>query len=66
MFKVSLAGLTSPLVREALSCGPAVEKDQIGAEDVLRMIMDALVDDYRLAEEATAGSFAVEMEKRIA
>jgi hypothetical protein len=65
-FMVVLAGLTSPAVQRALSCGPGVQGDASGAENVLRMIMDALVDDYGIVEEATAGSFAVQMEKRIA
>jgi hypothetical protein len=64
-FLVTVAGLSSPLVRRTLSCAPKVEDDRFGAENVLRMIMDALVDDYRTADGATAGSFAVEMEKRI-
>jgi hypothetical protein len=65
-FTVALAGLTSPLVRGALSCSQGFQRDTLGAEDVLRMIMDALVDGYRMAEGVAAGSFAVEMEKRIA
>jgi hypothetical protein len=64
--KVVLAGLTSPVVLRALSCGQVVQSDASGAESVLRMILDALVDDYGIAEGATAGSFAVQMEKRIA
>ena len=65
-FKVALAGLTSPVVQRALSCGHDVQSDAFGAENVLRMIMDALVDDYGIAEGVTAGSFVVQMEKRIA
>jgi hypothetical protein len=29
------------------------------------MLMDSLLDGYRAADDATAGSFSVEMEKRI-
>ena len=65
-FRVVLGGLTSPVVLRALSCGPGVQSDTSGPENVLRMIMDALVDDYGVAEGVKAGSFAIHMEKRIA
>lgn len=64
-FRVGLAGLTSALVRNALSSGEELRGDVLGEESILRMIVDALLDGYRMAEDATAGSFAVEMEKRI-
>ena len=65
-FKVTLAGLSSPLVKRTLSGAPMLESDRFGAQNILRMIMDSLVDGYRTADGAAAGSFAVEMEKRIA
>jgi hypothetical protein len=65
-FRVGLLGLTSPVIQRALSCDQGVLSDAFGAENVLRMIMDALVDDYGIADGATTGSFAVQMEKRIA
>ena len=64
-FKVTLAGLRSALVRRTLSGAPALDADKFGAQNILRMIMDALVDGYRTADGAVPGSFAVEMEKRI-
>ncbi len=64
-FIVTLAGLSSPLVRRTLSGAPEQKSDRFGAQNVLRMIMDALVDGYRTADTGVAGSFSVEMEKRI-
>jgi hypothetical protein len=64
-FRVTLAGLRSPLVRRTLSSAAAPAGDVLGAENILRMIMDSLVDEYRTADGAVAGSFAVEMVKRI-
>jgi hypothetical protein len=61
-FKVTLGGLNSPLVLRAISGTPADESDKFGAQNILRMIMDSLVDGYRATEGATAASFAVEME----
>jgi hypothetical protein len=65
-FRVSLGGLRSPLVRRTLSgaCA-AVGNDRFGPQNILRLIMDSLVDEYRTADGAGPGSFAVEMEKRI-
>lgn len=65
-FKVTLGGLSSPLVRRTLSGDPVLQSDRFGAQNILRMIMDSLVDGYRTADGDIAGSFAVEMEKRIA
>lgn len=65
-FRVTLAGLRSPLVRRTLSTTEAPAGEVFGAESILHMIMNALVDEYRTAGEAGAGSFAVEMDKRIA
>lgn len=64
--KVTLEGLCSPLVRRTLS-GPSVssETEKFAAPGILRMIMDHLVDDYRMAQGACAASFTVEMDKRI-
>ncbi len=65
MFKVTLGGLSSRLVRRTLSGTDCIELGGNGRSDVLRMLMDSLVDAYRTAEGTTAGSFCVEMEKRI-
>ena len=64
-FNVTLGGLGSQLVRQTLSGTEGVELTRDGRSDVLRMLMDSLVDGYRTADGATAGSFSVEMEKRI-
>ena len=64
--KVTLSGLSSPLVKRTLSGAPVVESDRLGAQGILRTIMDSLVDGYRTFDEDFVGSFAVEMEKRIA
>jgi hypothetical protein len=64
-FTVTLGGLSSPLVRRTLSADGGVQPGTDGRADILRMIMDSLVDRYRMADGATAGSFSVEMEKRI-
>jgi hypothetical protein len=65
MFKVTIAGLRSRFVRETLSATKGVGEAKDGRADILRMIMDALVDGYRSKEGAADGSFSVEMEKRI-
>jgi hypothetical protein len=65
VFRVSLGGLRSSLVRRTLSGAPLVDNDRFGAQNVLRMIMDSLVDAYRTADESAPGSFTVEMDKRI-
>ena len=44
-------GSRSPLVRRALSGGAGSRGDTFGAQNILRMIMDSLVDGYRMAEE---------------
>ena len=62
VLRVTLAGLSSPLVLRAISDSPAEGADKFGAQNILRMIMDSLVDGYRATEGATAASFAVEME----
>jgi hypothetical protein len=64
-FKITLEGLRSPLVKRTLSARGGVEPGRDGRSDVLRMLMGALVDEYRTADGATADSFSVEMEKRI-
>jgi hypothetical protein len=64
-FKVTLAGLSSHLVRRTLSATDGIEPGRDGRSDVLRMIMDALVDGYQTTDGATAGAFSVEMVKRI-
>jgi hypothetical protein len=64
-FKVTLAGLCSPLVWRTLSSPPAPEDEEFGALNILRMIMDSLVDGYRTGDGATAASFAVEMHTRV-
>lgn len=64
-FMVTLGGLSSQLVRRTLSGTEGAESMRDGRSGVLRMLMDSLVDGYRTAEGATAGSFSVEMEKRI-
>jgi hypothetical protein len=65
LFKVTLAGLRSQLVRQTLSAGKGLGLGRNGRSDILRMLMDSLVDEYRTEDGATAGSFSVEMEKRI-
>ena len=64
-FKVTLAGLNSPLVLRAISNASVDEGDKFAAQNILRMIMDSLLDGYRATEGATAASFAIEMDKRI-
>jgi hypothetical protein len=64
-FKVTLAGLSSPLVLRAITGAPTDGADKFGAQNILRMIMDSLVDGYRATEGAAVASFAVEMDKRI-
>jgi hypothetical protein len=64
-FKVSLQGLSSQLVRRTLSAAEGIEPGSDGRADVLRMLMDSLVDGYRMVDGITADSFSVEMEKRI-
>jgi hypothetical protein len=66
VLRVTLAGLTSQLVRRTLSGmegGVALEKE--GRAGILRLLMDSLVDGYRTADGMTADCFLVEMEKRI-
>jgi hypothetical protein len=63
-FAVTLAGLESPLVYKALSHAADDDADSLAAHRILRVIMDALVDEY-LTMEGPAGSFAVEMRKRV-
>jgi hypothetical protein len=65
VFRVSLAGLRSPLVRNTLSGDATLEGEKFGAQNILKMIMDSLVDEYRTADGVDPGSFAVEMDKRI-
>ncbi len=65
VFKVTLGGLSSGLVRRTLSQVGGIQTARDGRSDILRMIMGSLVDSYRTADGATAGSFSVEMEKRI-
>ena len=65
-FKVTLGGLSSPTgAADPVVPPSASSRRAIGRSDVLRMLMDSLVDEYRTADGTTAGSFAVEMEKRI-
>ena len=64
-FKVALGGLSSQLVRRTLSGTDDIEPKRDGRSDVLRMLMGSLVDGCRTEDGATAGSFSVEMEKRI-
>jgi hypothetical protein len=64
-FKVALGGLSSQLVRQTLSGTEGVDLRRDALSDVLRMLMDSLVDGYRTADGPTPGSFSVEMEKRI-
>jgi hypothetical protein len=64
-FKVALGGLSSQLVRQTLSGTEGVDAGRDALSDVLRMLMDSLVDGYRMADGPTPGSFSVEMEKRI-
>jgi hypothetical protein len=64
-FKVAVGGLSSQRVRQTLA---GTERSDLGRDalsDVLRMLMDSLVDGYRTADGPTPGSFSVEMEKRI-
>ncbi len=63
-FTVTLGGLCSPLVLKTLS-GAAADADRLGPENILRMIMDALLDGYQTVSGPGAASFAVQMEKRI-
>ena len=65
VFRVTLGGLSSPLVLRTLSGAPAVDTDKFGAQNILRLIMDSLVDAYRTADGPIPGSFQVEMDKRI-
>ncbi len=64
-FKVALQGLSSQLVRRTLSATECIELGSDGRADVLRMLMDSLVDGYRTVDGINADSFSVEMEKRI-
>ena len=64
-FRVLLAGLRSQLVKRTLSAAGGLEPGIDGRAEVLRMIMDSLVDDYQTADGAVAGSFSVQLEKRI-
>jgi len=64
-FKVALGGLSSQVVRQTLSGTESIDSGRDGLSDVLRMLMDSLVDGYRTADGPTARSFTVEMEKRI-
>jgi hypothetical protein len=64
-FKVTLGGLMSHFVRQTLSATERIAGARDGRADILRMIMDSLVDGYRSKDGAAAGSFSVEMEKRI-
>jgi hypothetical protein len=64
-FKVALGGLSSQLVRRTLSTTERSEPGRDALSDVLRMLMDSLVDGYRTTDGPTTGSFSVEMEKRI-
>jgi len=65
MFAVTLGGLRSQLVRRTLSESAALDTGADPRSDILRMLMAALVDGYRITDGATADSFCVEMEKRI-
>jgi hypothetical protein len=65
VFRVTLGGLSSPLVLRTLSGAPPVDTDKFGAQNILRLIMDSLVDAYRTADGPTSGTFQVEMDKRI-
>jgi len=64
-FKVALGGLCSQLVRQTLSGTEGSDFRRDALSDVLRMLMDSLVDGYRTEDGPTPGSFSVEMEKRI-
>jgi hypothetical protein len=64
-FKVAVGGLSSQLVRQTLSGNERSDSGTDALSDVLRMLMDSLVDGYQTADGPTAGSFSVEMEKRI-
>jgi hypothetical protein len=63
---VTLGGLKSRLVRRTLitDLGDCQRADQDGRSDIVRMLMDSLVDAYRAAE-AAGDSFSVELQKRI-
>jgi hypothetical protein len=65
IFKVALHGLGSQLVRRTLAVTECIAPGSDGRVDVLRMLMDSLVDGYRMVGGITADSFSVEMEKRI-
>jgi hypothetical protein len=63
---VTLEGLTSDLVRSTLitdleDCQQAY---QDGRSDIVRMLMDSLVDAYR-ATDTAGGCFSVELQRRI-
>lgn len=63
-FSVILDGLCSSALRRTLSSphpGQRVEERGLDA----RLLLDSLVDSYRVVDGGTADSFAVEMEKRI-
>jgi hypothetical protein len=60
-FCVRLDGLENQSVKAALLAGDPFRPSEGWLLDV-RLILDSLVDDYRVVE-TTAGSFAVEMEK---
>ena len=64
-FKVALGGLSSQLVRQTLSGTEGGDSRKDALSDVLRMLMDSLVDGYRTADGPAPGSFSVAMEKRI-
>jgi hypothetical protein len=64
--KVTLGELKSRLVRRTLIADPGERErvDSDGRSDIVRMLMDSLVDACR-ATEAAGGCFSVELEKRI-
>jgi hypothetical protein len=64
-FKVALGGLHSQLVRQTLSGTDGIDLNRDALSDVLRMLMDSLVDGYRTEDGPTPGSFSVEIDKRI-
>lgn len=64
LFSVTLDGLRSPALRRTLSSPDSRGGAERRGLDA-RLLLDSLVDSYRIVDGGTADSFAVEMDKRI-
>ncbi len=63
-FSVIVDGLCSPALRQTLSNPDRRERLEERGLDA-RVLLDSLVDSYRIVDGGTADCFAIEMEKRI-